>query len=520
MPIRSVLKKNTYQDSVALMDVSSTLTKIDGVLQAAAMMATEANLKLLADAGLLTDEAKKARPNDLFISIEAEDEKTFAIAFDHVEKYLNNEIVKATEKKEESIQTIAEAIQHNPDANIVLISTPGQYAATEAYKALQEGLHVFMFSDNVSVADEIMLKEIAVERGLLMMGPDCGTAIINGNPLGFANVVRKGPIGIVAASGTGLQEVSSLIHRLGSGVSQAIGVGSHDLSVDVGGLMMNLALDALVEDPQTKVIVLISKPPAPSIAEKLLKKIKKISKPVVVNFLGGDLRVIHQYGAIPAFTLEDAGAISVAVTKKEEIEPLFFSQTKEAINEIIQKETSKMNDRQRWIRGLYSGGTFCSEAQLLLRDMTGKTYSNVPIQPDLKLNFKDSSREHTVLDLGDDAYTVGRPHPMIDFRMRAEAIIREAQDVETAVILLDVVLGFGAHENPAAELVPAILEAKEIAKKNGNHISFIASICGTDEDFQNRQLQYQELEKTGVLIMDSNAQAVRLSGLIASRQFV
>ena len=520
MPIGTLVKKNEYHDSVSLMRLSSELNQLEGVQESAAIMATDVNKELLVEPGLLTPEAQEARANDLVVVVEAESQESMDEALDRVGQLLAR-TEGQTEQAEQALpRTLTEALQQSQQANLVLISTPGPYAATEAYRALQEGLHVFMFSDNVSVEDEIMLKQLARQRGLLMMGPDSGTAIINGHPLGFANLARRGRIGIVAASGTGTQEVSSLIHRLGEGVSQAIGVGSRDLSEAVGGTMMSMGLEALVNHRQTQVIVLISKPPAPNIAHRLLEQVQKIPKPVVVNFLGGDLREINKNGAVPAFTLEDAAAQAVSMARGQEAEPVFFSQAVEQINAIVERETAGMKEQQQWVRGLFSGGTFTSEAQLLLRDMVGKIYSNVPLQPELKLEPHHPSRENTLLDLGSDEYTVGRPHPMIDFRTRVEAIKREAEDPGTAVILLDVVLGFGAHEDPAGELVPAIRLAKESAQKDGRSLAVVASICGTDQDIQNRDEQVKHLAESGVIIMESNAQAARLSGLIATRELI
>src|SRR5690606_14776291 len=125
---------------------------------------------------------------------------------------------------------------------------PGVYAAFEAFRALENNLNVMMFSDNVTVEDEIKLKDLAVKKDLLMMGPDCGTAIINGVGLCFANKIKRGPIGLVAASGTGLQEVTVLIDQFGGGISQAIGVGGRDLSKDVMGRMTLHAINALNAD--------------------------------------------------------------------------------------------------------------------------------------------------------------------------------------------------------------------------------------------------------------------------------
>jgi succinyl-CoA synthetase alpha subunit len=518
MKIVTKIRENTYFDSVALMQLSTDLVKLEGVIDAAAMMATEMNLGILEDANLLTKEAENAKPNDLVIVVKAENLSLAENALSQVDLLMSHDNLSSDNFTRKIPKTIREEISTNDNRNLVMISTPGNYAATEAYKALNNNLHVFMFSDNVSIHDEVMLKNLAVNRGLLMMGPDCGTAIINGTPLGFANVIRRGSIGIIAASGTGLQEVSSIIHRNGAGVSQAIGIGSRDLKSDVGGIMMDFALDALAQDTQTEVIVLISKPPSKEVARKILRKSGLINKPVIINFLGGDLRVINKFGTIPAFTLEDAALKAVGILHGDSTDPTFFSIKKDEVNKIIDREVSKFTEKQRWIRGLYSGGTFASEAQLLLKDIAGKVYSNVPLNSNLKISKGESSREHTIIDFGEDEYTIGTPHPMIDTRSRVNAIISEAKNPDVAVILMDVVLGFGSHKNPAGDLAKAIISAQENSSKEDRYISFVASICGTNEDFQNREKQKKLLSNAGVIIMDSNAQASRLAGLIASRQ--
>ncbi|MEA4907639.1 MAG: acyl-CoA synthetase FdrA [Chloroflexi bacterium] len=520
MATSAIIKRNTYQDSVTLMQVSSKLASLPGIEEAAAMMATPANIAVMADAGLLTETARRAQPSDLVIALKGESPEALQSAFLQVDELLAERKPAGQGEQWDAPHTMMEAFDRDTDANLVLISTPGAYAATEAYRALQENRHVFMFSDNVAIEAEIALKRLATEKGLLMMGPDCGTAIINGHPLGFANVIRRGPIGVVGASGTGLQEVTALIDRLGSGVSQAIGLGTHDLSEAVGGMMMMMGIDALEADPATRVITLISKPPAASIARKILQRVEKLTKPVVVNFLGGDLREIHAYKAIPASTLEDAAVLSVAAAAGSEGEPVFFSQPTHVVNQIIQRETARLRPEQKFVRGLFSGGTFCYEAQLLLRDVVGKVYSNTPLSPDRMVKHHQKSHEHTLLDLGSDEYTVGRPHPMIDFRTRVNMIAQEAEDAETAVILLDVVLGYGSHADPAAELGPAVRAARASLDKAGRSVAFIGSVCGTDADFQQRTKQCRQLAEAGIVLMDSNAQAARLAGLIANRSQV
>jgi len=393
-------------------------------------------------------------------------------------------------------------------ANLALISTPGEYAAAEAFKALNLGLNVMLFSDNVELKDEIALKRFAQDHDLIVMGPDCGTAIINGIPLAFANVVRRGEIGVVAASGTGLQQVTCLIDRWGKGISQAIGTGGHDLHKEVGGISMLQGLKALAADQSTSVIVLISKPPSPEVAERVLKAAAGTGKPVVVNFLGAAPEGIRRPNLYAAGTLEDAAAAAVALAdgnRPEESRPKhpFFSMP------------PRLAPGQRYIRGLYSGGTFCYEASLLLKKDFGQVYSNTAVDPEDRLGDVWTSRGHTIIDLGDDLFTRGRPHPMIDHRLRNERILKEARDPEVAVILCDVVLGHGSHPDPASEMVPVIQEAKDSADKAGRHLVVVGFVCGTSSDPQNLFKQEAALREVGVILAESNAQAVRMAMAIA-----
>jgi len=374
---------------------------------------------------------------------------------------------------------------------------------------------VMLFSDNVDLADEVRLKQYGREHGLLVMGPDCGTAIINGIPLAFANVVRRGDIGIVAASGTGLQQVSCLVVRWGEGISQAIGTGGHDLHHQVGGITMLQGLQALAADPATRVIVLISKPPAADVAEQVLARAGEAGKPIVVNFLGMEPAAGRREGVFAARTLEEAAALAVALAKGEPIDGSF--QPDDERVRALAVEAGRLLPQQRYIRGLYSGGTFCYEALLLLAEVAGPVYSNTPVDPDFRLADVWRSRQHTVIDLGDDTFTRGRPHPMIDHSLRNERIAAEAADPEVAVILLDVVLGYGAHPDPATEMAPAIHRAREIAMAGGRHLLFVASVCGTVGDPQNLSRQEAALQNAGVLLAESNAQAARLAAAVARR---
>ena len=511
MPHATRVIRNLYRDSVSLMQLADGVSKLAGVERASVLMASEANVGLMRDAGLVAG-AVDAGPNDLLIAVRARTDAALAAALAHAERALQEEprAVAGAGPMELTPRSIEMAIAVAPGANLALISTPGEYAAAEAMKALRLGLHVMLFSDNVALEDEVALKTIARKEGLLVMGPDCGTAIVNGVPLAFANVVRRGAIGLVGASGTGLQQVSSLVDRLGLGVSHAIGTGSHDLHEAVGGITMLQAIEALGADAATKVLVLVSKPPAPRVAEKVLAAASRAGKPVVVCFVGADPKAIKGRNLHPVQTLEDAARAAVALARGRK--PSARGPTALAAPRI------RLGPRQRYVRGLYSGGTFCYEASLLLGEAFGRVWSNTPVGAAGRIDDVWRSREHTVIDLGDDVFTRGRPHPMIDHRLRNERLVSEAADPEVAVILFDVVLGHGAHPDPAAEMAPALAAASARATKGKRRVAFVGFVCGTAADPQNLDRQEASLREAGVLLAPSNAAAVRLAARIAAPQ--
>lgn len=510
MILKNIVKKNTYQDSVFLMAIANRVKSLKGIEEVSCLMGTPENKKLLTDVNLLTDEGREAEANDLLIAISAKDEKSIREALREVERLLREKGVKREEREILLSRSLDSALDQLPGANLVHISIPGRYVRWEAEKALERGLNLFIFSDNVPVEDELELKKIAQKKNLLAMGPDCGTAIINGVALGFANVVRRGDIGIVAAAGTGLQEVSCLIHKVGCGISQGIGTGGRDLSKEIGGITMLQGIKTLENDPDTRIIVLISKPPAKEVADRIIKEVKRSKKPFVINFLGSrpERKIKRIYFAS---TLEEAAHKAVALSNKKVYKSKVFSEKKERIISLAKKESSKFKDRQKYIRGLFSGGTLCDEAMLVLKDLIGDIYSNIPLKPSLKLKNSQVSQKNSLVDLGDDEFTKGRPHPMIDFTLRNERIVQEAKGRQTAVILLDIVLGYGAHPDPANALAPAIKKARE------RNISVVASLCGTEDDPQDYEKQKRELGKMGVVIMPSNAQAASFAALVVRR---
>ncbi len=516
---KTTIKSGEYYDSVTLLQVAQGLTKLAGIEDAAVVMGTPANKGLLVESGLLTPEVEAASPDDLVIAVRAIDESTAASALDKVEGMLkaSRQAPAGDDGLQAPPKTIGAAIERlDNQANIALISVAGRYAAGVAREALNRGLHVFLFSDNVAVEDEIALKTLAREKGLLVMGPDAGTAIINNVALGFANVVPLGPVGVVAASGTGLQAVTCYMPREGIGITQAIGVGGRDLKSEVGGIMMLEGLKALQDDLATRVILLVSKPPSPEVAEKVLIQVRRSSKPTVVLFLGGDQTAIAEAGAIPVADMEEAAAVAAAVAlgKNPADARINLRQREMSFKMRASDLRKRLTPGQRWFRGLFSGGTFCYETQLILKSMGIEVRSNAPVDKHLRMADANKSVGHVAVDLGEDEFTIGRLHPMIDPGLRNRRLIHEAKDPETAVIFLDVVIGYGSHDDPAGEAVKAIKEAQAIARKAGREIIFVASVCGTADDPQDLGLQEAKLEEAGVMVLPTNAAATRLAGAI------
>ncbi|MHA6622531.1 acyl-CoA synthetase FdrA [Pseudonocardia sp. DLS-67] len=495
MAVGSVARANSYFDSVVLMRVASELGGRPGVRTASLVMATETNKDVLAAAGLLTDESRDAGPNDLVIAVDGE-ETAVRAALVAAEEALHGEGTSpgaGDGAASPAPRTLAGA---GGGANLALISTPGRYATAEALKALRNGMHVFLFSDNVPVEDEVLLKQEAQRRDLLVMGPDCGTAVLNGVPLGFANQLRSGGVGLVGASGTGLQQVSSLVDTWGSGISQVVGVGSRDLSEEVGGLSMLAALDALAADPATEVIGLVSKPPAAPVAEKVLQQAGAIGKPVVVAFLGADLQSpSDSVVVVPSLDEAAAAAVRLGTGTPPPAAPAHAAD----------RLAAGLDGGRRLLRGLYAGGTFAYEAGLLVEPLLGHVDHTVDDGPPGSLPGR-----HVILDLGDDRFTVGRPHPMIDPSTRVEYLRSATHDPATAVIVLDVVLGHGAGPDPAGALAGVVAEA---TSRPGGPV-VVAFVVGTAADPQGLAGQERTLAEAGAVIARSSTDAARLAAAV------
>ena len=506
---------NLYKDSVALMQLGATLRKRPGIIEASCVMATPANLAQLQHANLSVDVG--VDPSSLLVVVRG-DSEACAEAIAAAQAMLQDS--HAADQKQPTafslpVTSLAMGVEQSSDIDLALISVPGDYAAAEALKALSLGLHVMLFSDNVSIDEERAIKTYARERNLLVMGPDCGTAIINGVPLGFANVVRRGDIGLVAASGTGLQEVTCRIHNLRGGISQAIGTGGRDLRDEIGGITMLQGLQALADDARTRVIVLISKPPSAAIGARIAEVAVGSGKPTVVHFLGAALDLVQRAGLHGAESLAEAADVAVALANGDTPSASDFRPDAAALDR-VERLLDALAPTQYAVRGLFSGGTFCYEAQLAFLKHQLPCSSNAPVHG--ALPFDGRAEGHVFIDMGDDEYTRGRPHPMIDPSLRNAAIRTAAVDPAVAVILFDVVLGYGAHPDPAGELADALRDAQQAAGTQSRTLVMIGHVCGTEGDPQDKATQMKRLADAGVVVAESNIHAATLAAEAALRR--
>lgn len=492
-----IVRKNQYYDSVFLMGFNNRLSKIEGVIQTAVLMGSDANKEVLADLGYLNSELMECTANDLVVGVTAQSRDVLDEILQNLDKWLTEVSVTKTAT---GVHTLDEAFAESPDANLVVISVPGEFAAHEAKKALEAGKNVFLFSDNVSIEDEIRLKTFSRSEGLLLMGPDCGTSLIGGVGIGFANAVRRGAIGAIAAAGTGLQEFTCMVHNAGYGISHGIGTGGRDLSDAVGGLTTLAAFDALENDPSTSVIVILSKPPGVKTLSKLVDRIKTCKKPVICCFLGIPNKIEGEGIVFKRAAIID-DAVRLAITEID-------SEFSNPLRSIDEKKKSTDLPHGKFLRGVFAGGTFCYQAQQILSEAGFPVYSNGPIDKKYLLTNPNQSKEHTIIDMGDEYFMVGRPHPMIDGSQRALRILKEAEDPQVGILLLDFILGYNSSMDPVGELVEAIQKAKNIVQRRGETLRVIASMCGTDGDPQDLAMQMQMLKDCGVIVFDSNAQAV------------
>jgi succinyl-CoA synthetase alpha subunit len=516
---RAVIRKNRYFDSVFLMRVARRIASQRGMSDASAVLATEANRKVLIGMGYGDDghdlDFAAAGPNDLVIALEGEETAVEAIAA-NADSYLSQtlETSSGTGQSSPRPRSISEAMERRPDCSLAVISVPGEYAAREARTALQKGLHVFLFSSNVAVDDERSLKIEARKRGLMVMGPDCGTAYLGGAGIGFANAVRHGPIGIVGSTGTGMQEFASLVHQAASGISNAIGTGSRDVSDAIGGISTLMGIDALEADPATEVIAVVSKPPGATFTATLRERLGRCAKPVVPCLIGAEPDSLGMHGPEGsrerpklqwAFTIDEAVTSALEATGANE--PAFLRSDERVVRERAVAEIGKMRPEQRHVRGLFAGGTFCYQAQAMFLRSGLLVHSNEPLHGMPELPDPHESRESSFVDMGAEIFVQGRPHPMIDASLRRKRLEREGEDPSVAVILLDFILGAISSPDPVGDLLGAVRNVQDKARSRGGHLCVVASVCGTDKDKQGLESQKAALTEAGVLVFPSGAKA-------------
>ena len=485
--------KNQYQDSVRLMSISREAAKLDGVSKVLALLGTVSNKDVIARLGLKDPAVDAATASDLMICIEAKDAAVKA-ALDNVQAHLKT---KAGGSKAEELKpaTIEEAADRLEDANFCMISLPGPMAKLDVLSAINRGLNVMLFSDNITIEDEIELKKKAIEKGLLMMGPDCGTAIIAGVPLALANVVRRGDIGIVAASGTGIQEVTCLIDRFGGGITHALGCGGRDLRKQVGGLEMRFGIKKLAATPGNKTLLLLSKPGDPAVLNAVLDEARATGLRTVTCLIGGKPDELNTEGIIFTRTLEGAAFAALGKPVPELVFP-------KALDDRI----AKLDSQRKYMRGLFSGGTLCYESLVILDDKFD-IESNVPLRKELFLEAPTKGKKHCCVDLGEDEFTRGIPHPIIDTGLRGQRLEEDMRDPTCRVIMMDIVLGFGADPDPASKFAAIINRVRKDLPDGGPII--VCSVCGTDADPQSCAQQEKTLEDAGCFVFPTNAQAAK-----------
>ena len=492
------VRRGFYLDSVALMQLSAELATLPEVEDAVAMNGTPSNLGIMREAGLLAPPGESAGPNDLVVAVRAGDRGAGEAALVRARSALAREIA-SDEAREWRPRTLDGAVDRMGDANLVLVSTPGAHAVREARRALDRGLNVMLFSDNVPLEAERALKERAHALGLLVMGPDCGTAYIGGAPIAFANIVPRGRVGVIAASGTGLQEVAVLLARAGAGISHGIGVGGRDLSDAIGGVSTLDAVDLLASDRGTDHLVLVSKPPGPRTARLVFERLAASGKPCTAAVFGADAIEAPPGGPVLVPTLRDA----VERATGRPIAPGYDA------GEEARSAAQRIGPGRRVLRGLFCGGTLATEAHAVLAAAGIGAVSGPAVPPPSAA--PGSNAPHAVIDLGADEYTVGRPHPMIDPALRTAKLREALADPRVAVVLLDVVLGLGAHPDPARPVRDAVLDA------GGDRPAVVASVCGTGDDPQDRERQAATLAHAGVAVAPSNADAAAVAAAIVGR---
>ena len=552
-----MIRPNFYRDSLQLMKISDKLRQSSGVSEASIVMATETNKSVLIRLGFSPSVIEQANESDMIVAVRAKDQRSIDLAAEQIGKLFESpEEARLDSRDQEKTTDIDLALTKMPGTNLVLLSIPGEYVKDISYKLIEQGIHQQIFSDHVPVEDELKIKKQALMKGVLILGPGAGTSIINGKGIGFSNAISVGPVGIVAAAGTGLQEVACLLDQCGIGVKHGLGVGGNDPKDKIGGTMMLECMKILEKDDDIKVIAIISKPPSPSVEQKIIEYvIGNGTKKYVLAFIGGQLTAaaekkrqrnsedflsqasssvnmrssrntaataderdtgIVKVNSLASSVLAIANALGNQQLQKA-ISQLYIPA--EGLANLLQREWSELQSNQKFIRALYTGGTFTYEAQVILRDIidTGQIYSNAPIEQIKELQDSFKSEKHSIIDLGEEEFTKGRPHPMIDPTIRKFRILEEAKDPEVGVILLDFVLGYGSNPDPVGAVIEELQLAKEIAHKQGHNLPIITHVCGTKNDTQGYERSISKLHSVGCVVVPTNALAVIASALIVLR---
>lgn len=551
-----VVKPNFYRDSLQLMKISEKLRHYSGVSEASIVMATETNKGVLIRLGFSPSLIEQASESDMIIAVRAKDQQSIDLISEQIDKlFESSEEDRLDSRAQEKTSDIDVALKKMPGTNLVLLSIPGEYIKDISYKLIEQGIHQQIFSDHVPVEDELKIKTQAVTKGVLILGPGAGTSIINGKGIGFSNTISTGPVGIVAAAGTGLQEVACLLDQCGIGVKHGLGVGGNDPKDKIGGIMMLECMKILEKDDSIEVIAIISKPPSPSVEQKIMKYVTDYgTKKYVLAFIGGQLAVAEkkkeqQENQTEKFTsqVSPSGNITsthmtasdrnMKIVKVNSLTSCVIAianalgnqQLQKAISQIyiqsdrlvdlLQEEWNKLQTGQKFIRALYTGGTFTYEAQVILRDIIDPAHihSNAPIEQITKLQDSFKSDKHSVIDLGEEEFTKGRPHPMIDPTIRKLRILEEAKDPGVSVLLLDFVLGYGSNSDPVGAVIDELQLAKETARRQGRYLSIITHVCGTKNDIQDYERSVSKLQSVGCVVMPTNALTVIASVVVAQR---
>ena len=525
-----LIKTNYYRDSLQLLKISDNIKHNSGILEASVIMGTKTNKDILVKLGFPANRVSQAKESDAIIAIQAQDKKSLDSALTRLHEALEGRQDKTTDNNVMKNKTgdLESALRAMPDANLALLSIPGEYVREFAFKLIDSGIHQQIFSDHVSLEDELSIKKYGVENNVLVLGPEAGTSIINGKGIGFSNLLRTGPVGIVAAAGTGLQEVSTLLDHCGIGVRHGLGVGGNDPKETIGGLMMLYSIKVLENCSDIQVIDIVSKPPSPSIQEKVIDYIRqKGKKKYVITFIG-DSKLLQRKshadkGDTKIIETNSLTSSVFAVAKqlgnrhfKNALDTIYISP--KVLLKTLQKEWEKLQKYQKYIRALYTGGTFTYETQVVLNQAGLKeVYSNTPIKNSRMLPNSSTSLGNSIIDLGDEEFTKGRAHPMIDPTIRKLRLVDEGSDAAVAVILLDFVLGYGSNKDPVGAILNEINKAKRTAEKDGRYLSIIAHVCGTRQDPQDYEGSIYRLKNAGCIVLPTNCLAAVASAVISSR---